>query len=121
MDWSWKCISHHSWVNKKLAYALAIRDLTLYPSSSRYWPLYESLNMESQTEKQDNCDQSQPTLDDDEIELLDSQVHLPGSNTGYMAIFRYAQPVDLVVMLMSAVAAAGAGATAPLMTVRDII
>ncbi|GJN85078.1 GTPase-activating protein [Purpureocillium lilacinum] len=56
-------------------------------------------------------------LDEDELDCLSRQLDMPKSDSGYLQIFRYANTVDGLVMGLSAVAAVGAGATMPLMTV----
>ncbi|KAJ6441942.1 multidrug resistance protein 3 [Purpureocillium lavendulum] len=56
-------------------------------------------------------------LDEHELDCLSRQVEMPKSDSGYTQIFRYANTVDGLIMALSAVAAAGAGATMPLMTV----
>ncbi len=59
-------------------------------------------------------------LDEDELDCLSRQLDMPKSDSGYLQIFRYANTVDGLVMGLSAVAAVGAGATMPLMTVGTI-
>ncbi|KAL1861499.1 hypothetical protein VTK73DRAFT_7064 [Phialemonium thermophilum] len=56
-------------------------------------------------------------LSEDEIRLLDKQVHTPASDAGYLSIFRLANGVDLLVMAVCALLAATAGSAIPLMTV----
>lgn len=56
-------------------------------------------------------------LDEAEIKLLDSQVETLPSKAGYMAIYRYANRFDLLVMAACALVAIVAGSTMPLMTV----
>ncbi|KND87719.1 Leptomycin B resistance protein pmd1 [Tolypocladium ophioglossoides CBS 100239] len=55
-------------------------------------------------------------LDEGELVRLSSQVEIPQSSSGYLDLYRHADSVDLLVMALSAVVAAGAGATMPLMT-----
>ncbi|KAK0703921.1 multidrug resistance protein-like protein 1 [Lasiosphaeria miniovina] len=52
-----------------------------------------------------------------ELAVLDAQVDIPKTDLGYKAVFRFATPVDIVVMLLSSVCAMAAGTTLPLMTV----
>lgn len=56
-------------------------------------------------------------LDEAEIKLLDSQVETLPSKAGYMAIYRYANHLDLFVIATCVLLAGIAGATMPLMTV----
>lgn len=56
-------------------------------------------------------------LDEAEIKLLDSQVETPPSKAGYIAIYRYANRLDLFVMAICVLLASVAGAAMPLMTV----
>jgi hypothetical protein len=57
------------------------------------------------------------SLSEDDTALLDIQVHIPPTDAGYKTIYRFADRVDVVVMLISSVAAAAAGTCLPLMTV----
>lgn len=52
-----------------------------------------------------------------DIALLDAQVQIPQTDAGYKAIYRFANQVDLVVMVLSSLSAAAAGTSLPLMTV----
>ncbi|KIH93730.1 hypothetical protein SPBR_09155 [Sporothrix brasiliensis 5110] len=56
-------------------------------------------------------------LDEAELACLARQIDLPASTAGYGAIYRYADRVDRLVMLVSGVAACGAGSSMPLMTI----
>ncbi|KAK2589712.1 hypothetical protein QQS21_012609 [Conoideocrella luteorostrata] len=57
------------------------------------------------------------SLSEAQLELLDRQVHDPKSNAGYFAIYRFAKPVDMVILIVGAVVAVVAGAAMPLMTI----
>lgn len=69
-------------------------------------------------EKPEDDDPNPLALDADELTCLSSQVDLPPSEAGYKTIYRYATRLDILVMILSAAVAAGAGSTMPLMTVR---
>lgn len=69
-------------------------------------------------EKADSDDPNPLGLDEVELACLSSQIDLPASTVGYGAIYRYANRLDLLVMIFSGVAACAAGSTMPLMTVR---
>lgn len=71
-----------------------------------------------QREKADSGDPNPLGLDEVELACLSSQIDLPVSIVGYRAIYRYADRLDLLVMVFSGVAACGAGSAMPLMTVR---
>lgn len=58
-------------------------------------------------------------LSQDELDCLSNQIQTPPSKAGYLYIYQYAKPLDVVVMILSGLMAAGAGATVPLMTVSS--
>jgi hypothetical protein len=72
----------------------------------------------SEDEKHSDLDHQSLGLTEDQLRVLDQQVQTPKSSAGYFAIYRYAKPLDVIVMVLSGAIAAGAGATLPLMTVR---
>ena len=57
-------------------------------------------------------------LDDSEMELIKKQIDLPTDTSGYFALYRFSDPVDILLLCISALAAITAGAASPLMTVR---
>jgi ATP-binding cassette, subfamily B (MDR/TAP), member 1 len=57
-------------------------------------------------------------LGEADVALLDAQVELPQTDAGYKTIYRFANRLDVVVMVLSSISAAAAGTSLPLMTVR---
>lgn len=56
-------------------------------------------------------------LPEKEAELLRAQVDMPETPYGFFSLFRYATPADVVIMVVSGVLAAAAGAALPAMTI----
>jgi ATP-binding cassette subfamily B (MDR/TAP) protein 1 len=52
-----------------------------------------------------------------EQRILDNQLNVPPVKASYFMLFRYATSIDILIILISTVAAIGAGVIYPLMTV----
>lgn len=72
---------------------------------------------DSADEKAASTDSIHLDLNDTEAEVLRQQIDMPESSDGYLAIYRYASPLDFAIMAFSAVMAGVTGTALPLMTV----
>lgn len=59
-------------------------------------------------------------LSEQEREIITRQTDAPNLTVSYFSLFRYANKVEILIMLVSLLASIGAGATMPLMTVRFV-
>jgi ATP-binding cassette subfamily B (MDR/TAP) protein 1 len=66
----------------------------------------------------DSGNEKQLGLGEADVALLDAQVEIPQTGAEYKTIYRFANRLDVVVMVLSSISAAAAGTSLPLMTVR---
>lgn len=57
-----------------------------------------------------------PALTEDEKQIIEKQVFVPRKKIGYFSLFRYANKVETLIMVIAALASIIAGAVLPLMT-----
>lgn len=64
----------------------------------------------------ENTRNSTLLLTEDEKAIIEKQLHVPEAQVGYTSLYRYANKKEIIIMLVSSIAAIIAGAVLPLMT-----
>lgn len=65
---------------------------------------------------QQDLEEALKKLPEDERRILEAQINIPNNSITFFTLFRYASRRDLLILLVSAICAMGAGAAMPLMT-----
>lgn len=100
------------------AYILTFAPTTI-PSLGVVNPDFKMESPENEKVEVATQDDNPLGLEEAERRVLAAQIAVPPSNAGYLEIYRYADRVDVLIMVASAVLAATAGAAMPLMMVRS--